>query len=148
MRGQETGEAAARVGVRHLEVAGEHGAHVTLPAKLLGGGDAQLFLADSLEQRVRGSELEHLGPWLRGQDLLGEPLGRVLVQRALGVLDREHHETEPPHRPQVEPRRDQHAVTGTGGNDQRQEEGRHAAAACAHRHLAEGACVGRRYTVG
>ena len=102
MRGHESGEAAAGLGVRDLQVPSEHGVDVALFAQLLGRGDAQFLLTHTLHQRVGGTELEHLGAGLCGQDLFREPVGSELVQRAFGVFHGEHDQTQTAQRSQVE----------------------------------------------
>src|SRR6266702_8114926 len=97
MRRHELREAAARLGVRDLEMTGEHRRDAALLAELLRAG--------GIELGIERAELEHLDPRLRRQHLLGEPLRGELLERALGVLDRERHETELAIRLEVEPRR-------------------------------------------
>src|SRR5437016_2963453 len=81
----EPGDSAARLGVRHLEVAGEDGADVARPPQRLGSGDAQLLLTHPLEQRIDRAELQHLDPRLGGEHLFGEALCSVLMERAVGA---------------------------------------------------------------
>ena len=59
MRGHESGETAAGLGVRDLQVPREHGVDVALFAQLLGRGDAQFLLTDTLHQRVGGAATAH-----------------------------------------------------------------------------------------
>src|ERR1700704_1956105 len=86
MRGHESREPAGPLGIRDLEMAREYGTNLALLAQRLGRRHAQLLLTHPLQQRVLRAELEHLDAGLRRQHVLGESLGRELMERALGVL--------------------------------------------------------------
>src|SRR5256885_14316188 len=102
MRRHEPRDPAACRRVRHLEMTGEHGGHAAILAELLRPSGVEL--------RIEWAQLQYLDPGLRRQHLLGEALGGKLVQRPLGVLYREGHESELAVGPQVEPRRHQDSI--------------------------------------
>src|SRR6267143_4636815 len=137
MREHEPREPAGPLGIRDLEMAREYGANLALLAECLGRGDTQLLLTHALQQRVLRAELEHLDAGLRRQHVLGEPLGRELMEGALGVLHRKRDKAEPSVGLQVEPRGHEDATPAAtaGRRRQHEQQGRSPAETHAHRRL-------------
>ena len=96
-------------------MAGEHGRHAALLAELLRPRRVELG--------IDRAQLQHLDPGLRRQHFLGEALGGELVQRPLGVLYREGHESELAIGPQVEPRRHEDFIPPAARREEDEKEG-------------------------